>query len=452
MPILYPFLFLLTAVLTYQAIPTPQPVPENFGVALPAAPAVFETSLAAPITSSATTMTMAANSVRGGGSLTGYNCFTVDEGSAQAEFVCGTVSGTTVSSLTRGVSPSTGTSTVAALQFSHRRGASVKVTDFPVIQILKALAAGEDTFPANLIYAAGITPTSIDHIVDKGYVDALAFSGAAVIDATTAARGVVELATAAEAAASTANGGSGVLTIPASIATSTYNASTAATRVLLSGAGGLLDPKFVFNGLSFTFPAAQGASSTVLSTNGSGAMTFVSRTRVLEVATSSANLATMTTEQPIFGTYIPANIIGPAGGSVLRYKGYFRTFQCASGVNVTIRAYYGSTNFASIPLNCGTGTGNDQSGGSFEATIIATSSTAIQRGSLVFQTHSGNPIMGSNLSSAVYGYAPTTTPFGQMTVDSTAQQQFRITIQYASDGGNDVFITEDRGYLELIAR
>src|SRR5665811_1297356 len=79
------------------------------GVALPSATAVFETSIASPISSSATTMTLTTNAIRGGGSLSGYNCFTIDEGSAQAETICGTVSATTVSSLTRGISQSTGT-------------------------------------------------------------------------------------------------------------------------------------------------------------------------------------------------------------------------------------------------------------------------------------------------------------------------------------------------------
>jgi len=232
--------------------------------ALPAATAVFETSLAAPISSSATSMTLAANSVRGGGALSGFNCFTVDEGSAQAETICGTVSGTAVSSLTRGVSQSTGTSTVAALQFAHRRGANVKISDFPVIQILKALANGEDTFPNILKYtsqAAG-SFTSSNDIVNKAYVDALAFGGAPAASET--ANGFVELATQAEAASSTSSGSAARLVLPASIATSTYNAATAPLRVLVSGNDGKLDRNFLDSTIVSTSSPANFATSSLM--------------------------------------------------------------------------------------------------------------------------------------------------------------------------------------------
>ncbi len=226
------------------AIEAPAP-----GAALPQVAAVFETSLAAPITTSATTMTLVANAVRGGGSLSGYNCFTIDEGTAQAEFVCGTVSGTSVTDMTRGISPSNGTSSVASLQFAHRRGASVKITDFPVLQILKAQAAGEDTYDSPIKYGSSVSTSTlaqdIRNIVNKAYVDSVAFNGAGVIDATFAARGVSELATSGEVAASTATGTSGALVIPASLATSTYNAATAANRVVVTGTGGTIDDDFL---------------------------------------------------------------------------------------------------------------------------------------------------------------------------------------------------------------
>src|SRR3990167_9557133 len=98
----------------------PQSEPQ-LGASLPSATALFETSLAAPITTSATSMTLTANSVRGGGALSGYNCFTIDEGSSQAEFVCGTVSSTAVTAMTRGVSPLDGSTADTDLQFAHRR-------------------------------------------------------------------------------------------------------------------------------------------------------------------------------------------------------------------------------------------------------------------------------------------------------------------------------------------
>lgn len=297
----------------------PEPV-QNFGAALPAATAVFETSLAAPISSSATTLTLTENSVRGGGSVSGYTCLTIDEGSAQAETVCGTLSGTSMTGMTRGISQSTGTSTVASLQFSHRRGANVKITDFPVIQIVKAQNNGEDTFPNQLLYATGVTPTNLNALTDKEYVDGLAFSGAGVIDATSIAKGVVELATGAEAAASTATGGSGNLAIPSSIATSTYNAATATNVVVVTDGTGKIDADFI--------PTALGTTTTI------------GNTRALDIGKNQEVFTTSGTFSVPEGIgKVWVEVIGPGGpggsdsdgSGVLSASSTFSTFVIAQG-------------------------------------------------------------------------------------------------------------------------
>lgn len=160
----------------------PPPEPPAVGTSLPEAVAVFETSLAAPITAAATTMTLTANSIRGGGSLSGFNCFTIDEGSAQAEFVCGTVATTTVTGLLRGISPADGITEDTDLQFSHRRGANVKITDFPILQRLKLQNNGEGSFENAISYAAGVTPTGNNHLTDVEYVLGVVNGGAVSFD------------------------------------------------------------------------------------------------------------------------------------------------------------------------------------------------------------------------------------------------------------------------------
>lgn len=232
--------------------------PQNFGASLPQGVAVFETALLSAITSSASSMTLTANSVRGGSTLSGFNCFTIDEGKAEREDVCGTVSGTTVSSLTRGVDPLTATTTNATLQFAHRRGAQVKVTDFPIIQIMRHQLNGSDTLASPMFYASGLSfssstnqipsalwvagfanvastsafnqilggantftglqtfntlpqssavPGTGNDLVNKTYVDGVAIAGASNADTTT--KGIVEEATVAEINAGTATGGTG---------------------------------------------------------------------------------------------------------------------------------------------------------------------------------------------------------------------------------------------------
>lgn len=263
--------------------------PVNVGATLPSATAVFETSLASPITSSATTLTLASNSVRGGGSLSGFNCFSIDEGSAQAETVCGTVSGTTVSSVTRGISQSTGTTTVAALQFSHRRGANVKITDFPLVQILKAQNNGEDTFENPLRYASGVSTSALaangQNIASVAYANSLAFGAVPAASETTA--GFVELATQTEAASTTLSGSAARLVLPASIATSTYNQATAPLRVVVTKNDGTIDQGFM---PGTTTKAIQFTASS----------TFIGTTNALDLGKNVAIITTTgTTSWPI---------------------------------------------------------------------------------------------------------------------------------------------------------
>lgn len=209
------------------------------GAALPEGVAVFQTSLLSAITANATSMTLVANAVRGGSALSGFQCFTVDEGSSIAEYICGTVSGTAVTSLTRGVDPVTATTTNSTLKFAHRRGAEVKITDFPVLQILKHQANGEDTYPHILTYTGG-TACSVSSpnnaICDKAYTDGVVVSGAS--NANTTTKGIVEIATPLEIASSTSLGGTGaIVVIPASSATSTPGNSTTLNVVVTQNNG-----------------------------------------------------------------------------------------------------------------------------------------------------------------------------------------------------------------------
>ncbi len=249
-----------------ESIDNQQPSPIlTLGATLPQGVAVFQTSLLSAITSSASSMTLVANSVRGGSTLSGYNCFTVDEGSSIAEYICGTVSGTSVTSLTRGIDPVTGTTTNATLQFAHRRGAEVKITDFPVIQIMKHQLSGAESILNALFYTSEVTISSTTQLVHKKYVDDIAIAGAP--DANTSTKGLVEIATAIEVASTTATGSTGaVLAIPASQATSTPGNSTTLNVVVTQNNGkiaqGFLDLTEQF---TFSKSIVGGVSSTTYS-------------------------------------------------------------------------------------------------------------------------------------------------------------------------------------------
>jgi hypothetical protein len=292
-------------------------IKQAVGVALPQGAAVFETSLQSRISSTDTSMTLAANSVRGGGTLSGYNCFTIDEGRTDMEYVCGSVSGTSVTSLERGIDPLTASTTNSALKFAHRVGANVKITDFPLIQRMRHQLAGADTILNVLKYDASTPDCAADNeICDYGFITDLAFSGASVLDASTAAKGVVEIATQIEAASSTSAGATGaLLAIPASSATSTWNSATAALRVLVSNNSGKLDNGFIatstlFAGQSFSVGTTTMAGSLTLS--GGNSTSNIASTSIKTFTSSTSPTTTWT--KPSNLKYVIVKVQGGGGG------------------------------------------------------------------------------------------------------------------------------------------
>lgn len=341
---------LIGTLFVHPLAPVPTTPSITVGAALPSGVAVFETALQSPITSTATSMTLAANAVSGGSVLSGYNCFTIDEGSSQAEYVCGTVSGTNVTGLTRGIDPITATTTNATLQFAHRRGADVKVTDYPLIQILRNQLNGNDTIPNVIAYTSGtgcVTNSASNTLCDKNYIDTRVIAGAP--NATELVNGISQLATGLQAASSTSNGSTGArLVIPSSLSTSTpgsvglwnvmtlndgnisplfvdgsseiysFNggtmntASSTDSATTTIAASSVTNKALVLNGIPYQAPSTQGAAGTVLTNNGSGIETWsnpppAARYVLLDNNSFTENSGTFATST--LSLTIPANVM-----------------------------------------------------------------------------------------------------------------------------------------------
>lgn len=230
---------------------------------IPLVVADLETQLSTAIAVGATSFSIASATDDDGVALpAGIYTFTVDNGSSNKEYLIGSLSGATVSSVKTVTRQGTETSGAAR---AHRVGAPVIITDHVALQrvsgILRgALAldadnpliydadptiaddkelatkkyvddyadnldsanvkltgnqtiAGDKTFTGNTVfneiasYDAHPTFNADTQIVDKKYVDDVAISGAP--DASTIVKGIVEEATEAETIAGTATGGTG---------------------------------------------------------------------------------------------------------------------------------------------------------------------------------------------------------------------------------------------------
>lgn len=198
---------------------------------IPTTVALYEDTLASGISKTATSFTLVRGTDKENNSLASSTYgFILSEGSANEEFVLADCTATACTNVVRGISVITGTTTVTSLRHEHRKGDSAKITGAPIIPILARIINGQDTFP-NALYYTSLSSTTIGAstngkiIVTKDYSDFVGTTGCA--DANSTTRGCVEIATLAEAAAGTANGGSGAaLVVPTSISSSTPYSGT----------------------------------------------------------------------------------------------------------------------------------------------------------------------------------------------------------------------------------
>lgn len=147
---------------------------------IPKMPPLFQTSLAAPLAETAQpTFDIASQLMLNGVALSGLVGVSIDVGTPTPEYVLGTLSGVTITILVRGIDPLNTSQNDPSLQYEHRRGAVVKITDYIGIQQMGRLLNGTDFFQNILAYLThpSFTPGSFQ-IPDVKYVDD---SGASII-------------------------------------------------------------------------------------------------------------------------------------------------------------------------------------------------------------------------------------------------------------------------------
>lgn len=168
----------------------------------------FDVVLQNKVAVGATTATLSSVTDDDGNALAnGTYCFTVDGNNSKKEYFIGTITGTSVASI---VTINRQGTTASGFAREHRKGAKVTITDWAVMKRMLSLLDGTTDFDASTVLgydaAPTLTPGSNEFATVK-YADDLAIAGAP--DATTTQKGIVELATQAEADAGTASGGTG---------------------------------------------------------------------------------------------------------------------------------------------------------------------------------------------------------------------------------------------------
>lgn len=344
---------------------TPNETP--VGATIPVAVARFESSLASKITSNATSMTLVSGTDSSGRALSGFTCFTIDEGTATVEDVCGTAAGTSVSAMIRGIDPVTGTSSVTSLEFEHRRGADVKITDSPQLLVISRILNGNETLPNIITYDSGVSSSSIasnlQNVASVAYVNSVATSGAP--NASASAKGLVQAATGAQISISTSAGSTGALLFaPSNLYSSTSSATILVPVTQSNGklAQGFLDlsqswtftgsvvhnatttiaatssAPLILNGISLALNASQTPfASSTLSSNASGTLAFV-QLPTFEAATSTGLTGT-TAVNGASATATSVSIVLPVASRLLTMGGVsVHTTNDTSGCSLGVTA------------------------------------------------------------------------------------------------------------------
>ncbi len=375
--------------------------------------ALFSTSLTNGISSSATSMALVSATTLDGTTLASSTySFIIDEGNANQEFVKADCTGSSCANMQRGLSAITGTTTVVGLAQQHRRGASVKITDAPLLLNLTRIINGIGTVPNVLSYTTHPTFTSDTQLVDYKYVNDTAVSGAP--NSTESVKGIVELATAIEQASSTALGSTA-----ASVVTQAKYATSSPTRgcdgTATAGAlcsviarnDGKINPNFIATSSTDTYnfggnvslSSATIASSTLASSTayilnagtinatstvranafvgGGSGLTNVTAGKYTYASTSSAGAIAAGAVYTSSTVGIPASTL--TASSSINIKGSYTCVSGGSSANTCILDVVDNSGNVYATYTANSNTTSHTDAFMFDATVLANNSTSAQR-------------------------------------------------------------------------
>ncbi len=420
-------------------------------MALPTILANFETTLAAKISDTATTATLGRSTDDDGNSLSGIYVLTIDEGTSSEEHVLATLTGAAVSGMTRGLSRVDGSTSQTANKYSHDRGASVKITNFPLVSITR-LINGDDQFDADNIMEYDANPSfsaGSNELATIKYADDLAIAGSP--DMSTTAKGLAEEATQAEIDAGTGAGGTGarLAVNPSTLATSIYNTQLPSSdeKDALVGTSGTPSTSNKFVTADDADDAAtaskiarrDGNGDVLVATTPTDGDAAVSKTYFeanagdkLDISLTDVTVANTTTETALMSFSLPANTLGTANGVKIEIPITDWDVVSTAGPNsCDIRLKYGATTIATCSVGENSGTFTNFTG-KIEAFLFANADTAVQEGSVsvgLFSQQDAGTSSGS--------YAIGDNAVGTGAEDSTGALTLSVTVEWDSASTNN---------------
>lgn len=143
-------------------------IPDALGAQIPTVVAVYPDSLASRITPSATSFTLTRGTDKQFRNLSGFYGFVIDEGTTSEEFLTANCIATACTIVGRGLDVVDGKTEVTALKFEHRRGASVKISNFPQLAVLSRILNGQESASSTFSIGDGTTGANKKLRADNG--------------------------------------------------------------------------------------------------------------------------------------------------------------------------------------------------------------------------------------------------------------------------------------------
>lgn len=140
------------------------------GANIPTVIAVYTDSLASRISNTASSFVLVRGTDKQSRNLSGFYGFVMDEGTTSEEFVTANCVATACTIVARGIDVVDGETPVTALKFEHRRGATVKISNFPQLALLSRILSGLESASSTFMFGDGTTTSTLNKYlkVDNG--------------------------------------------------------------------------------------------------------------------------------------------------------------------------------------------------------------------------------------------------------------------------------------------
>ncbi len=140
----------------------------TLGASIPTVVALYTDSLASRLTNTGTSFTLVRGTDKQSRNLGGFYGFVMDEGATSEEFFTANCVATACTIVARGIDVQDGKTEVVALKQEHRRGAIVKITNFPQLAVLSRILNGLESASSTFMFGNSLTTQNKKLVADDG--------------------------------------------------------------------------------------------------------------------------------------------------------------------------------------------------------------------------------------------------------------------------------------------